>query len=85
MTQAVAPVLLPELGKADTRAQIADGHFRRSSRAWKGRHALGKNTSETAARVIAELKDAGLLEESHHEMRFDPEQIARVMQSMHAA
>jgi CRP/FNR family transcriptional regulator, anaerobic regulatory protein len=38
-------------------------------------------SSETAARVIAELKDAGLLEESRDELRFDPEQIARVMQS----
>jgi len=42
-------------------------------------------SSETAARVIAELKDAGLLQESHDELRFDPAQIASVMQSHHKA
>lgn len=42
-------------------------------------------SSETAARVMAELKDAGLLEESRDELRFDPEQIVGVMQSHHRA
>lgn len=37
-------------------------------------------SSETAARVVAELKEAGLLEETHRELRFDPQQLTALLQ-----
>jgi CRP-like cAMP-binding protein len=37
-------------------------------------------SSETAARVVAELKNAGLLEEAQRELRFDPQRLNALLQ-----